>query len=214
MWRLSPQCLFAFCYFNWKRSALLAWHSCDWWRGLGEKQVSSSYQSGEKAGVEVESVFWKSETNYPITVYRLPELTSSPRKQIIPLMGTVVQGWFLLHRKALAFTSFYSHFLACALGARRWGEWWWRNQIIDSRFSKRAISEGHTLNNLNRTSGCCRLAYALFLLVFLAPPLFSLCILSRACLPSFSYHLSFLLNLPMRASPWNSSFPSSLCSSQ
>lgn len=51
---------------------------------------------------------------HPITLYRLYELT---RKQIIPLLGTVVQGWFILQVMALhSFLLFILIFLSVAWG--------------------------------------------------------------------------------------------------
>ena len=69
---------------------------------LNKKQVSSVYTyPARKPELNLSVCFEILKLIYPITVYRLHELTGSPRKQIIPLLGIVVQGRFILHVMAL-----------------------------------------------------------------------------------------------------------------
>ena len=116
MWRITHQCFFAFYCFNWKRSALLAWHSFD----LVWSRFHLPTNPVRKLVLRLNLFFENLKLIYPITVYRLHELTSSPNKINYSSSGYSCSGWFSLARDGLDsflfFAIFFSVSWALALG--------------------------------------------------------------------------------------------------
>lgn len=88
---------------------------------LNKKQVSSVYTYPvRKPGLSV--CFEILKLIYPITTYRLYELTGSPKKTDHSSSGNSCSGQVYLACDGFAFISFlHSHILECILGPRHWG---------------------------------------------------------------------------------------------
>ena len=128
---------FAFYCFNWKRSALLAWHSFD----LVWSRFHLPTNPVRKLVLRLNLFFENLKLIYPITVYRLHELTSSPNKINYSSSGYSCSGWFSLAHDGLDpflfFAIFFSVSWALGTGDNGSEEKRYQTEALQSMQSRR-----------------------------------------------------------------------------